>query len=142
MLGLAFSLKQFIEKETTIHTVIKYDGIKLPEQKPFVLVEYRPTTNQELSKGRETIHVIYRFQIGVFAESSYKLSEYHERLSDLFLFNNIMYYDEEVTMTDYSFNVNPDFNITTIYSDDITKETTKHRFYIDVEINVNKHKNN
>lgn len=140
-LGLSYSLKTFISTEMPISAEIKYDGMTLPKKKPFVIIEHRPTTNQQLAKLRETINITYRFQIGVFAESSYKLSEYRERLTDLFLFESIPYYDENAALTNVEFSVEPNFNIVPIFTDDITKETIKHRFYIDVEIKVNKHVN-
>jgi|SRR5699024_5739112 len=140
-LGLAYSLSEFISSNASIPAHIKYDGMSLPKDKPFALVETRPSSNEQLSKQRETINITYRFQIGIFANSSYELSGYREILNELFLFEEIPYYDEEGTKTDKYFSIESDFRIVPIFSDDISKETTRHRFYIDAEVKVNTHKN-
>lgn len=138
-LGLSYSLKEFIEAETSIPTLIKYDGIILPEGKPYALVERRPTARQQLSKGRETVTITYRFQLGIYAESHFESEGYASILNDLFLFRDIPYFDEEGALTEREFAIETDFTTVPIMSDDITKKTTYHMFFMDLEINENKH---
>ena len=140
-LGIAYSLRVFIEENTVLPSIIKFDGIVLPKEKPYSLIENIQSEYFSESKQRETIAVTYRMQMGVFAESSYKLSEYCNDLTELFLFRDITYYDESGTSTGLTFKVEEDFKVVPIMSDNKSDDTSKHKAYFDIAIRTNKHRN-
>jgi len=140
-LGLAYSLRLAIEAELDVPAHIKNDGFRYPDDKPFILIESMQNNNQQISKMRETINTIFRYQVGIFAEYSYKRSEYQSQLRRLFLFDEIPYYDENGIITERTFVIESGFNEVPIPNDDLTDSTKSHRTYFDIEINIKTHKN-
>lgn len=141
-LGLAYSIEKVVERDVEIPSIIKYDGITLPTDKPYLLIEEFPTTQVQLSKGRETITTTSRFRIGIVAKTYFDLSEYSEKVDDLFTFDTeIQYYTSSGISTDYTFSILPGYIKSPEFSDDKSKDIDKHRVFYDVEIQYNKHKN-
>jgi len=138
--GVAYSVKKKIEDDTSLDVYTKYDGFELPKDKPYVLIESMQNNNQSLSKGRETVQTIFRYQVGIFAESDAKLSEYQGELRNLFLFEVFDLYDGLGVKTNRTFEINDDFNENQIFSDDLTDITRRHRLYFTVEIPLNIHR--
>lgn len=133
-MAIAYSLEVFIGEKLDMPAHIKFDGFEMPEDKPFAIIEYRQNNTSQLSKARESMQTIFRIQLGIFAESSWKLSEYQEKLRNLFMFNKIPLYNDEGILTDSFFLFEPDFNEVPISSGDITDKTSRHRMYFDLEV--------
>lgn len=139
--GLSYSIKKHVEDYSDIPAIIKFDGVVLPTEKPFVLIEKSMDSNFQAAKQRETIRTVARFQVGIFADTSYGLSDYILRLSDSFLFKELAYYDEDGTKTGRYFVFEPDFKVTQLNNGNTSDETKNHRAYFDLEIVFHKHKN-
>jgi len=140
-MAMAYSIEQLIESETTLPAHIVFDGFKYPEEKPFVTIEPMQRNNEQISKQRETISTPFRYQIGLFAETFYKRSEYQAELREIFLYSELPYYNDNGVLTDAVFYFEPNFNEVPMTSGDISNETENHRMYFDIEIIVHTHKN-
>lgn len=142
-MAIAYSLEMFIEEKLGIPAHIKFDGFKMPTEKPFALIERRQNNNQQLAKQRESIQTIFRLQLGIFAETEFQLSEYQESLRDLFLFSEIPLYGTDGILSDSVFLFEPDFNEVPMPADDLSNQTNNHRMYFDLEVHhvFNKRRN-
>lgn len=139
-LGLPYSLRMFLEDRTGIPTILIYDGIDLPDEKPFIEIRQLPNSNTTLSKQRESVEVTYRFQIGLFADSHAERTQRQDEIRDLFLFEDIPLYTNLGELTSRFFNVNLT-NEVPFEADDLSDKTNTHRVYFDVEITNVTHKN-
>ncbi|MBU5266297.1 hypothetical protein [Virgibacillus proomii] len=139
-LGVGYSIGQKIEQELGVKTVLKYDGIKLPTEKPFILVEQMQNNHTQISKLREAIQTTFRFQIGIYAETQAQRSSMQDKLRDLFLFAQFPLYDDMGAETGVFFDVGLT-NEVPIDADDLSDKTNMHRLYFDVEVAQIYHKN-
>lgn len=139
-LGLGYSLKQILEEETRVPTVLQFDGMKLPEEKPFIKVKQMPNTHEAISKRRETIVTSYSYEIGVFETSLAERSSTQDTIRELFLFEDIPLYNEAGERTGDSFKVTIE-NEVPLDAEDISDTTKSHRMYFDVVVQGVRHKN-
>lgn len=113
---------------------VKYDGYKMPKERPLILIEQMPSSLSIITKGRESVETLYRYQIGLFDNNSVNLSINQERLQDAFIFNKYNYYD---SLNDFRkcgiFDVELT-SVTPISSGDITVESENNRVYFDIVI--------
>jgi hypothetical protein len=140
--NLQHSLITHIEVKTGIKTIWHYDGVKLPKTKPFITVEQMQNNTTILSKRREAVRTIYRFQIGLFASSASDRAIKQDELKRVLLFDEIELLDAN-TPGRYSlgfFNVDLTAEVP-LPAEDVSDETKKHRVYFDVEIDVTYNKN-
>jgi hypothetical protein len=139
-LNIQHSLRTHIAYKTGINTVWVYDGVKLPTTKPFITIEQMQNNLTVNSKLRESIEEIYRFQIGLFAESASDRALKQEELKRILLFDEIELLDTMSGATLGFFRC----DLTAVVpmpADDISDETNKHRVYFDVEVRVTYNKN-
>lgn len=139
-LGLGYSLKQVLEEETGKPTLLQFDGMELPEEKPFIKIKQMPNTHESLSKRRETIVTSYSYEIGVFETSLAERSSTQDTIRDLFLFEDVPLYDEVGEHTGESFKVEIE-NEVPLDAEDISDTTKSHRMYFDIVIQGVRHKN-
>lgn len=139
-LGLPYSIERFLEERTSIPTIIIYDGIELPDEKPFIEIRQMMNSNTYLSKQRESIETTFRFQIGLFADSHVERTQVQDEIRELFLFEDIPLYNSLGELTPGFFNVNLT-NETPFTADDLSDKTNAHRVYFDIEISNITHKN-
>jgi hypothetical protein len=140
-LNLQHSLITHIADKTGIKVVWIYDGVKLPKSKAFITIEQMQNNTTVISKQREAVRTIYRFQIGIFATSATDRALKQDELKRVLLF-------EEIELLDATtpgrllgfFNANITAEVP-LPADDISDETQKHRVYFDVEIDVTVNKN-
>jgi hypothetical protein len=140
-LNIQHSLRAHISAKTGINTVWIFDGVKLPKVKPFVTIEQMQNNTTVISKQREAVRTIYRFQIGLFATSATDRARKQDEIKRVLLFDNIELIDATTPDTTLGF-----FNaiITAevpMPAEDVSDETMKHRVYFDVEIDVIFNKN-
>src|SRR5699024_5944844 len=136
---LSASLQRFLEEKTGIPCDLIYDGYKMRDEKPFITVEQMQGNTEINVKGREAIESIYRYQVGLHASNPVERMKEQERISDLFLFIDIPYYNhEESTEKPVGFfNVELDV-VMPVTSDDITDQSGRHTVYFDIEIMTTK----
>jgi hypothetical protein len=140
-LNLQHSLRAHISAKTGINTVWIFDGVKLPKVKPFVTIEQMQNNTTVISKQREAVRTIYRFQIGLFATSATDRARKQDEIKRVLLFDNIELIDATTPDTTIGFfNANITAEVP-LPAEDVSDETQKHRVYFDVEIDVTFNKN-
>jgi hypothetical protein len=139
-LNLQHSLRTHITAKTGINTVWVYDGVKLPTTKPFITIEQMQNNTTVISKHREAVRTIYRFQIGLFATSAADRSRKQDELKRVLLFDKIELIDATSSTSLGFFNADITAEVP-MPAEDVSDETRKHRIYFDVEVDVTFNKN-
>ena len=120
---------------------LKFDGYTMPEIRPLIVVEPMQNNNEILTKQREAIETIYRYQIGLFESNSVNLSIKQEQLQNVFNFDRFTFYDTlQSPAIQTGFFYCELTAVTPMPADDITKKSEYHRVYFDVEIITEKYK--
>jgi hypothetical protein len=139
-LNLQHSLRTHIATKTGINTVWVYDGVKLPTAKPFVTVEQMQNNTTVISKQREAVRTVYRFQIGLFASSATERARKQDDLKRVLLFDEIELLS--ATTGDLLGVFRADLTAEVpLPAEDISDKTKMHRVYFDVEVDVTFNKN-
>src|SRR5690625_4561644 len=86
------SLVLFLERELKIRTDLVYDGYEFPEDRPFITIETMQNNIEILTKRREAVQRIYRYQVGLHADNPVNLRHTQEDISDLLTFKKIPYF--------------------------------------------------
>ena len=129
------SLRFFFIRELSLACDIVYDGYKFPETRPLVTIEPMQNNYVSLSKQREAIQSIYRFQIGLRANNAVELAQLQERITDAFLFEKIPYYDTQISVDEpVGFFVVDLTAVVPMPAEDINKHSERHKVYFDIEI--------
>jgi hypothetical protein len=139
-LDLQHSIRTHIATKTGINTVWVYDGVKLPTAKPFVTVEQMQNNTTVISKQREAVRTVYRFQIGLFASSATERARKQDDLKRVLLFDEIELLS--ATTGDLLGVFRADLTAEVpLPAEDISDKTKMHRVYFDVEVDVTFNKN-
>lgn len=129
------SLRFFFIRELSLACDIIYDGYKLPEMRPLVTIEPMQNNYASLSKQREAIQSIYRFQIGLRANNAVELVQLQERITNAFLFEKIPYFNTQVSVDEpVGFFVVDLTAVVPMPAEDINKHSERHKVYFDIEI--------
>lgn len=89
-----YSLKRHLEsKFAGVPVVWIYDGVALPAVKPFITIEQMQNNNAILSKGRESLQTIFRFQIGLYAKDSTSKARMQSQIKQAINFEQITLYN-------------------------------------------------
>jgi hypothetical protein len=139
--NLQHSLITHIADKTGIKVVWIYDGVKLPKSKAFITVEQMQNNTTVISKQREAVRTIYRFQLGLFATSATDRALKQDELKRILLFEEIELLDATTPGRSLGF-----FNVditaeVPMPAEDVSDETKKHRIYFDIEVGVTFNKN-
>lgn len=133
---LSYSLQKFLGSKTGLPVDIVYDGYKMRAEKPFITIEQMQNNHEILSKMREAVRTIYRFQIGLHASNAVEKMKTQEDISYALTFSDIPYFnttksiDVVVGLFDVRLNA-----VVPMPADDLTKQSNYHRVYFDVEVN-------
>lgn len=139
--GLQHSIIMHLRNKLGIRVDWVFDGYKKPAEKPFVTVEQMQNNNEILSKGREAVETIYRFQVGLHAQSSTERARLQERIKRIILFDNITFLDTDKSPAQAS-----GFFMCELTAEvpmpagDITNTSDYHVVYFDIEINTEHYK--
>jgi hypothetical protein len=139
-LNLQHSFSTHISAKTGINTVWVYDGVKLPTTKPFITIEQMQNNTTVISKQREAVRTIYRFQIGLFASSATDRARKQDEIKRVLLFDKIELIDATSSTSLGFFNADITAEVP-MPAEDVSDETKKHRVYFDVEVDVTFNKN-
>lgn len=135
------SLKTFLEQQTGLMCVWIYDGVKLPTEKPFLTIEDLQAQHSTLEKMREIVESTYRFQIGVFAQTSAQKAKLPDEITRLLTFNKIPLIDTSQSgFPAVGFFVAEVERVTPMLNDDVSNVTNNHRAYIDVTVELDVYK--
>jgi hypothetical protein len=139
-LDLQHSIRTHIATKTGINTVWVYDGVKLPTAKPFVTVEQMQNNTTVISKQREAVRTVYRFQIGLFASSATERARKQDDLKRVLLFDEIELLSATTGDSLGVFRADLTAEVP-LPAEDISDKTKMHRVYFDVEVDVTFNKN-
>lgn len=131
-----YSLKRHLEsKFAGVPVVWVYDGVTLPAVKPFITVEQMQNNNAILSKGRESIQTVFRFQVGLYAKSSTEKARMQSELTNAINFERITLYQTSITpVSAVGFFDAFVTNVVAIPAEATEAETQKHKVFFDVEV--------
>lgn len=141
-LGIMVSLRNAIEDAIGVDTLVKYDGIVLPDKKPFAYIESLESFQYEQSKQRESIRKDNRYQIGLYANSLAERMSLQDDISSLLTFHEFTYYNEDGEETDKTFEVDADFSEMPIPNDDISNKTDNFRMFFDISVFTHDYRTN
>ncbi|MGG1594907.1 hypothetical protein [Terribacillus saccharophilus] len=130
---ISYAITRYIQEATGMKTVQIFDGIKLPTEKPFVTVEQLVNASTILTKRRESISKVYRYQIGLYAKSLSDRSTRQDQLVRIFHFDEFPLYKNPSQPATGSFFVELT-NETPIPADDVANETEKFRMFFDISV--------
>ena len=128
-------IRHLREKFPEIRVDLKFDGYKMPVERPLIVVETMQNNNESISKQREAMQTIYRYQIGLFDANSVQLSINQERLQDVFNFEKFTFYDTLESPSEATGYFLCDLTaVVPMPNDDVSKGSNNHRVYFDIEI--------
>ena len=129
------SLVLFLERELKIRTDLVYDGYEFPEDRPFITIEPMQNNIEILTKRREAVQRIYRYQIGLHADNPVSLRHLQEDISDLLTFRKIPYYNTQESVDDPIGYYLCDLTaVVPMPADELSRKSEYHRVYFDIEI--------
>jgi len=143
-LNLQHSLRTHLASVMDVQVVWIYDGVKLPDEaaKPFMTIEQMQNNNAVLSKGREAVETIHRFQIGLFAKSASERATLQATVKRHLLFDKIPLIDLTQSPAVVSGFFHTDLTgEVPIGADSTDARNTYHRVYFDVEVPTVTHRN-
>lgn len=82
----SYSLRMYLDAsfpEISDAIIIEDNVTLFDTPKPFVSLEYLGTTEEMLSAGRMSYEEIHRYQVGIYARSSYEIATLHSKLREL-----------------------------------------------------------
>jgi len=130
------SIRTWLANKTGLTTTWIYDGVKLPTVKPFLTIEQMPNAVSQLSKLRETMLTTYRFQVGLYANSSSERARLQDQVRTLFLFEDIPLITATTPAeTVGSFYVQLSAE-TPIPAEDVSSTTNFHHLYFDIAVEI------
>lgn len=135
-IDVQYSIIQHLTKKTGFEVVWVYDGVVLPETKPFITVQQRQNTPTVVSKQRESVRMVYRFQIGLHTNTAIERATVQEQLNRIFLFDKIALINaNEPSQTLGFFYVNLTAEVP-LPAEELADKTNYHRVYFDIEIDT------
>ncbi|WP_396583105.1 hypothetical protein ACFVP7_06840 [Bacillus sp. SG20033] len=138
-IDVQYSIIQHLAEKTGFEVVWVYDGVVLPETKPFITVQQRQNTPTVVSKQRESVRMVYRFQIGLHTNTAIERATVQEQLNRIFLFDKIALINaNEPSQTLGLFYVNLTAEVP-LPAEEVADKTQYHRVYFDIEIDTTLH---
>lgn len=122
------------EKFPDMKIISHFDGMNIPDDRPLIIVEQMPSTNEIISKQREGVSSIYRYQVGLFDRNSVDLSINQEQLTDTFIFDKFTFYDTLKDSEPSGTFLCDLTGVVPIHPDDRSEKSSYHRVYFDIEI--------
>lgn len=132
---ISYAITRHIQEATGMKTVQVFDGIILPNEKPFVTVEQLTNASTKISKQREAIEKVYRYQVGLYAKSLADRATKQDELSNIFNFEKFPLYQNPSQPATGSFFVDLT-NETPIPADDPSDEKSKYRVFFDISVST------
>ncbi|MCY8026370.1 hypothetical protein MOC05_14700 [Bacillus sonorensis] len=135
-IDLQYSIKQHLAEKTGYKVVWIYDGVKLPDTKPFITIEQMQNNTSMLTKLRETVRTIYHFQVGVYANSAAERADVQETVRRIFLFDRFKLVDAEDPSKELGLFCVDMTGETPISAEDLSDKTSYHRVFFDIEVDT------
>ncbi|MED1742095.1 hypothetical protein P4U97_21810 [Bacillus swezeyi] len=135
-IDLQYSIKQHLAEKTGYKVVWIYDGVTLPDTKPFITIEQMQNNTSMLAKLRETVRTIYHFQVGINANSVTERAVVQEIVRQIFLFDKIKLIDAMDPSKELGLFCVDMTGETPIPVEDIEDKTSYHRVFFDIEVDA------
>jgi len=129
--SLIVGLRELMGGEFQVDLV--FDGYKVPEDRPLITLESMQSNYEILTKQRESIQTIYRYQVGLHDVNSVELSINKDKLARIFNFNRFKYFERSPENIEGFFYC----RLTAVVpmpASDISKKSEYDRVYFDIEI--------
>lgn len=136
-LNLQHSLRTHLLAVMGIPVIWIYDGVKLPGEadKPYMTIEQMQNDDEGLTKLREAIETVHRFQIGLYAKTATERAQLQSKASEVFRFDDINLIDVGKSTTDVVGFFNTKLtSVVPISAESVDERSKYHRVYFDVEI--------
>ncbi|WPP37724.1 hypothetical protein [Bacillus sonorensis] len=133
---LQYSIKKHLAEKTGYKIVWIYDGVTLPDMKPFITIEQMPSSTAMLAKLRETVRTIYHFQVGVYANSATERAAIQEKVRKIFLFDRFKLIDANDPSKELGLFCVDMTAETPISAEDLSDKTNYHRVFFDIEVDA------
>lgn len=135
------SLKLFIEGTVNVPVVWIYDGVKLPNEKPFITIEDLQVNNETLDKLRDAIQSEYHFQVGIHGQTNVQRTRLQSELKQALLFNRIPLVDTSQpdlpTVGFFDCEIEREVRVP---AEELERYSEYHRAYLDVTVTINLYK--
>src|SRR5690554_3330862 len=131
---ILYSLQKCLTEQTGVKTDIVYDGYTYPKEKPFMTIETLMDERIYRAKRREAVQSIEHIQLSYHAEHFADRTRMADEISDLLTFNKIPLIKADGSDSHIGFF---DVEVTEVIpmpSDDLARESEKHRVHFDLEI--------
>ncbi|MBS4195330.1 hypothetical protein [Lederbergia citri] len=139
--GLQHSIISHLRNKLGIRVDWVFDGYKKPTEKPFITVEQMQNNNDILAKQREAVRTIYRFQVGLHAQSSTDRARLQERIKRIFLFDEITFLDTDKSPAQASgFFMCELMAEVPMPAGDVSNISDYHTVYFDIEVSAEHYK--
>jgi hypothetical protein len=136
--NLTYSIITHLKTQVTELTDVVwiYDGISLTSKvKPFSTVEQMQANTSVIAKERSYYETIYRFQVGLHANTITERSKIQEKVKTALLQPNITYLDTSgPSPSTTGFFYCDVLSEVPVPVESVTDQTNKHRVYFDVEV--------
>lgn len=137
--GLHYSVIEHLRNKFNVPTEWVRDGYKKPDVKPFITVEQMQNNYEAISKLREAVETVYRFQVGLHAEHSTQRAQMQEAIQDTFIFDRFTYLDTaEFPATACGSFLCDLTAVVPMPADSVNNQSDYNRVYFDIEINTTK----
>ena len=134
---LQYALMRFLGEKTGMPVDLVYDGYKLKESRPLITIEQMQNNFESISKLREGVQVIYRFQIGLHASNAVEKVKAQETIGYALTFDDVPYFNTNKSIDDpVGFFVVKLNAVVPMPAEDIANRSSYHRVYFAVEISA------
>lgn len=136
-LNLQHSLSVHLAEVTGLRVIWMMDGVVLPDEstKPYLTIEQMQNNNRILSKGREAIETVFRFQIGLRADTSTNRSRIQSVISRSIHFDDVNLIDLSEPLRPVVGFFNPELiSEVPISAENVENKSAYHKVYFDVEV--------
>lgn len=141
--NVQFSLIEHLKRTIGVNVLWVFDGMKKPieSDKPYMDVEQMMNGLETVDKMREAIEITYRFQIGLYAQSSSQRATMQGDVTRTLIFDKVNLLDTSVSGFPTVGTLDVDVTaVTPISPENIEDKSNYHRVYFDVEVEIMQYK--
>lgn len=139
-LNVMHSLRTYLATTIGIPAIWVYDGVTLPTAKPFITVEQMQNNATRRDKMREVVETIYRFQVGLRANTASERARQQERIENALDFATIPLLDADGANARVGVFDAVLTGVVPMGAEDNAAVSDYHRVYFDVEISGYKYR--
>jgi ABC-type polysaccharide transport system permease subunit len=132
---IQYSIKRHLETAIGVPVVWVYDGVALPTVKPFITIEQMQNNNEILTKRREAIETIFRFQVGLYTNNTTERARKQAEVVNAINFETItLYQTSQSPATAVGFFDAFVTSVVPMPAESTDAKTQFHKVYFDVEV--------